>query len=315
MYFGEVSKVRAYMTDRGYGCESEVGTAEHVLDCVSRAVGADAEEERLSGERIENIAMAATNHAREMVTFSDGDEKDEGDDDVEKKSSKKMKHIVDRTAAHPGTNIFRQFKLLLGRSVQELLRGKAALIIKVVQQVSMGVIYGGIYTLSDNQASIMDRFGLLSLIIIGATNMAMAGTVRAFPKEKAIVSAEMASGMYRTGPYFISKAISEIPLIGLCNAIFGSIVYPLVRLQKGKFWNFLGLTSLHTTASMAFGLLIGSVSSSSDVGECCCGFSVVVYAIHILCNSHPLIILHIHQIIYYLHHQLLHFFRRSLFSI
>ena len=76
MYFGEVSKVREYMTDRGYGCESEVGTAEHVLDCVSRAVGADAEEERLSGERIENIAMAATNHAREMVTFSDGDEKD-----------------------------------------------------------------------------------------------------------------------------------------------------------------------------------------------------------------------------------------------
>ena len=37
----------------------------------------------------------------------------------------------------------------------------------------------------------MDRFGLLSLIIIGGTNMAMAGTVRSFPKEKAIVSNEM----------------------------------------------------------------------------------------------------------------------------
>jgi len=39
----------------------------------------------------------------------------------------------------------------------------------------------------------MDRFGLLSLIIIGATNMAMAGTVRSFPKEKAIVTGEIVS--------------------------------------------------------------------------------------------------------------------------
>lgn len=70
-----------------------------------------------------------------------------------------------------------------------------------------------------------------------------------------------------TGPYFIAKAISEIPIIGLCNAIFGSIIYPLVGLQKGRFRNFLGLTSLHSIASEAFGLLIGSVSSSSDVGE------------------------------------------------
>lgn len=43
------------------------------------------------------------------------------------------------------------------------------------------------------EASIMDRFGLLSLIVIGATNMAMAGTIRSFPKEKAIVSVELVS--------------------------------------------------------------------------------------------------------------------------
>ena len=110
----------------------------------------------------------------------------------------------------------------------------------------------------------MDRFGLLSLIIIGATNMAMAGTVRSFPKEKAIVSTEMASHMYRTGPYFIAKAISEIPLIVFCQSIFGAIIYPLVKLQKGRFKRFLGLISLHSIASEAFGLLIGSVSSSSD---------------------------------------------------
>jgi hypothetical protein len=173
MYYGERAKVRQYMDELGYGCEPEVGTAEHILDCVSRVVGADAEAdaeaERQSEKRIEIIAEAADKHAREWVSFgAEGAE-------VEK-VERKMKHIVDLTATHPGTNIFRQFKLLFSRSIQETLRGKAAIIIKVVQQVSLvssfpylfimivtslnlciistqGLIYGGIYTLGDNQVS------------------------------------------------------------------------------------------------------------------------------------------------------------------
>lgn len=148
MYFGERSKVRDYMSDLGYGCEQEVGTAEHVLDCVSRVVGADTEAEKESIQRIETIAKAADSHAREWVQF---DQDDKSDGDAKEKHAKKMKHIVDLTTTHPGTNIFHQFKLLFGRSVQETLRGKAAIIIKVVQQVTLGVIYGGIYTLGDNQ--------------------------------------------------------------------------------------------------------------------------------------------------------------------
>ena len=149
MYYGEVSKVREYMTDLGYGCAAEVGTAEHVLDCVSPVVGGSDEIQRLSHERIEAIATHAAKHARELVAFN-GD-KPEVTDVAVKKSHKKMKHIIDNTHAHPGTNVFRQFKLLLGRSVQELLRGKAAILIKMVQQVSLGLIYGGIYTLGNDQ--------------------------------------------------------------------------------------------------------------------------------------------------------------------
>jgi len=263
MYYGEVSHVRQYFTDMGLGCKQEVGTAEHVLDCISLIAGGNNEAQRLSVERIEKIAKQAIQRSRDIVTFN-GDENDDSGAAV-KKSSKKMKHFIDNTTAHPGANVFRQFKLLLGRSCQELLRGKAALLIKIAQQVSLGVIYGGIYTLGNDQASIMDRFGLLSLIVIGATNMATAGTIRSFPKEKAIVSGEMAASMYRTGPYFIAKALSEIPLIVSLQAVFGSIIYPLVRLQPGRFKKFIGLSSLHAIAAEAFGLLIGSVASSSDV--------------------------------------------------
>merc|ERR1712228_289962 len=118
-----------------------------------------------------------------------------------------------------------------------------------IQQVTVAFIYGGIYKLTKNQASIMDRFGLLSLIVIGTVNMGVAGTVRSFPKEKAIVADELAHHLYGTLPYFVAKAISEIPLQGFFSALFGVILYPMVGLQPQKFYTFLGLVSLNAITS------------------------------------------------------------------
>lgn len=111
----------------------------------------------------------------------------------------------------------------------------------------------------------MDRFGLLSLVAIGTMNMAVASTIRSFTKEKAIVKGEMAGEMYNTFPYFIAKALSEIPLVGVYNTLFSTILYPLAGLQKGKFKNFIGLTTLHTLVSEGAGLIIGAVSPNSEV--------------------------------------------------
>ena len=265
MYFGEISNVRNYMAEIGYEAEAEVGTAEHILNCISSVVGGDADAEKESIARIEKIAAAADAQSRELVAL----------DDVENKD-RKTKRIVDGTHSHPGANILRQFSLLLRRSLKEVFRGKAAIIIKVMQQVNLGIIYGGIYTLGLDQSSIMDRFGLLSLIMIGGTNMAVAGTIRAFPKEKAIVSGEMDKTLYRKSPYFIAKAVSELPLIGVFNAIFSSIIYPLTKLQPGRFKRFLALTTTHGIASEAFGLLIGAISPNSDVALALMPFILVL---------------------------------------
>ena len=52
----------------------------------------------------------------------------------------------------------KQFKLLLTRALKEVSRGKGAMIIKIVQQVTLGAIYGGIYKVGDNQVSFDIRF-------------------------------------------------------------------------------------------------------------------------------------------------------------
>jgi hypothetical protein len=95
----------------------------------------------------------------------------------------------------------------------------------------ISLIYGGIYSLGDTQSSIQDRFGLLSLVAIGAGNLAIASTIRTFPKEKTIVQADRAKQLYGVGPYFLSKVVAEAPLSALLSAMGGVLLYPLVGLQ------------------------------------------------------------------------------------
>ena len=255
MYFGPVDSVRSYFAKLGYPAFSaETGTAEHVLDCISRVRGDDAIEAE-SEKRLDVIAKEARDKAMSVV----------GPETTSSSSSSTTTKTLVQAQGRPRANIFRQFQLLMTRSLKELFRGKTAFIIKMVQQVSLGLIYGGIYSLNQSQSSIQDRVGLLSLIAIGAANMGMAGTIRSFPKEKAIVSTEIGSSLYQTLPYFLAKAIAEIPMIGVLNTVFGSIVYQLANLQRGRFRTFLSLASLHSIAAEAVGLLIGSISPSSDV--------------------------------------------------
>lgn len=252
MYFGPRKDVRSYM--ESYGCLAlpEMGTSEHILDCISRqAIGDETEDE------VESRMERLSNKARES--------------DISLGALSNENNGVNRFSAHsvsgPRANIFVQFRLLLKRSLREVFRGKVAIILGLVRQISTALIFGGIYNLGTNQASIQDRFGLLSLIAIGAMNMAIAQTIRTFPREKAIVSNELASNMYRTLPYFVGKAISELPMVGVYNGIFGAIVYKLTGLSSlpGKLFNFLGLLTVHGVLSQAAGLLIGSVSPNSDV--------------------------------------------------
>lgn len=96
--------------------------------------------------------------------------------------------------------------------------------------------------------------------------MAMASTIRAFPKEKAIVSSELSAKLYGTLPYFIGKAISEIPLTAFFNSLFGVLVSAFTGLNNTmqKLRRFLGLNSLHGLTAQSAGLVIGAVSPNSD---------------------------------------------------
>lgn len=189
MYFGEVASVRKYMEENACKAPAETGTAEHILDCISKDL--------LPGESEED-AVARLEH---LAAIANSEQIDIG------KATGKVQKFAGDSHGGPKANIFVQFKLLMSRALKENFRGKAKLIIQTVQQVSLGIIYGGIYKIGTNQASVQDRFGILSLIAIGSSNMAMASTIRAFPKEVCI------NNRHGVSRIFPSHAMNVIALL------------------------------------------------------------------------------------------------------
>ena len=65
-----------------------------------------------------------------------------------------MEKFTGHAGGGPRANIFVQLKLLLKRALRENFRSKVKMIIQTVQQVSLGLIYGGIYSIGLNQVCI-----------------------------------------------------------------------------------------------------------------------------------------------------------------
>lgn len=158
MYFGEMHDVRAYMESHDCAAPEEIGTAEHILDCITRSAIEDETEEEVSSRMNRLAETAASEHV------------DLGLKEDAKGKNKHIRHFAARKGG-PAANIFTQFLLLFKRSLREVFRGKTAIIIKSVQQISLALIYGGIYSVGNDQSSIQDRIGLFSLIAIGSSNV------------------------------------------------------------------------------------------------------------------------------------------------
>ena len=258
MYTGPAHRAASYFGRLGHRCPAGISEAEHVVDLVS-ADYASAATLQASQARIARFAKAAaTATATASATTASS---------AAASTATTAKRGVGGGAVIAGrANVLSQFGMLFRRAWREVARSKAALIIKATQQVMIALIYGGIYSLGDTQASIQDRFGLLSLVAIGAGNLAIASTIRTFPKEKTIVQSDRAKQLYGVGPYFLSKVLAEAPLSALLSALGGVLLYPLVGLQPGaaKFLNFLSSLVLEGFASGGLGLLLGAVAPSTD---------------------------------------------------
>eukprot|EP00968_Pinguiococcus_pyrenoidosus_P013180 scaffold1187_cov258-Pinguiococcus_pyrenoidosus.AAC.24 len=249
-YVGSVTRMISYFASLGYHCPRVVSPGEFAVNLVSIDRESPELEEK-SMQRIAKIVNADRGRRDGKLSAKDDDAVVDAESEA----------VVEAQQA----SMAEQYKLLFLRSMREVSRAKLPFFIKTMQQLSTAIIYGGIYKLSDSQKSIQDRFGLLSLVAIGTTNIGVTSTVRSFPKEKAIFKEEQAKKIYGVFPYFLSKVVADIPVSTFLSCLFGAIIYPLTGLQRtfGKFMRFIGLNVLHSVTSSA----IGKSSMSSGLTE------------------------------------------------
>jgi len=205
MYDGTAAGAAAYFGSLGHLCPAGINAGEFVVDLVSVPYGSK-DEEGEAHRRILELAAAAKQQAADGgLRF--GRRASARDAVASTGEAASGNGRWRRSGQVQAGSRWTQFRLLFRRAWKEVSRSKAAFLIKASQQLMIALIYGGIYSLGRTQSSIQDRFGLLSLVAIGAGNLAIASTIRTFPKEKAIVASERSKGMYTVAPYFLSKVL------------------------------------------------------------------------------------------------------------
>jgi ABC-type multidrug transport system permease subunit len=90
----------------------------------------------------------------------------------------------------------------------------------------------------------------------------MTTVLTSFTEEKAIVRRERSNLSYPLSAYFVGRLLAEIPMQILLAVFYGSIVYWSVNLNTkvDRFFIFIGLISLQTIASMAFGFTVSAAA-------------------------------------------------------
>jgi len=158
-----------------------------------------------------------------------------------------------------------QLSILLVRVFRERFRDKVTTGLRFGAQVAIALLMGWLYfNLSNDQASIQNRVGLLFFVAVQQAFSVSGTTVNRFPLEKPIFYRENSGGYYGSTAYYLSRAFGETPFTILFALIFGVIVYWMTGLQSSasKFFIFEGFVAMLALCAEGMGLFLGAAAGS-----------------------------------------------------
>jgi ABC-type multidrug transport system ATPase subunit/ABC-type multidrug transport system permease subunit len=160
---------------------------------------------------------------------------------------------------------FRNLGILFWRAWSELSRDIPVIMFKIVLSTFFGCIIGAIYNnISNDQASIFNREGLLFIIVLNQAFNNAIGVASTFPKEKIIVNRERSAGAYDTLSYFFAKFLAEMPINVIPGIVFGTLIYWIVGLNRVRYGYFLLILLLEVVTAIALGLAVSAASPNAD---------------------------------------------------
>ncbi|RKP19060.1 P-loop containing nucleoside triphosphate hydrolase protein, partial [Rozella allomycis CSF55] len=159
---------------------------------------------------------------------------------------------------------------LFTRYWKETIRYTLRLFAFFFQIVFLTVILGLVFLqIGFTQQDIQNRVGVLFFIIINIAFTTLTPLINEFPLEKPLIVRERFSKSFRISSLYIAKVLAGLPILLLGNFIYGSALYWMIGLKydAGAFFSFLTFLVGLVIFSQAFGLFIGALADSPQVGQ------------------------------------------------
>lgn len=129
------------------------------------------------------------------------------------------------------------------------------------QTISLALICGIIwYKLAPVDIQIFNRSSMIFFAVTFWPMLYLFDGILAYPTERQVLQKERASGSYRLSAYFLSKTISELPVLIVSPTVYLIICYWMVGLNPsaGSFFGYLLFELLSVWTAESIGLIIGA---------------------------------------------------------
>ena len=173
-----------------------------------------------------------------------------------------------------------QYKFLIKRHFNNIIRDKAILRTKLGQSFILGLVIGLTFLNipgRKNNVQIQDRNGSLFIACFSQVLFPLIGTLAIFSLETPIVMREIGSGYYTPLGYYLSKISIEIPFQLIITLITCTIIYWLCLYQKKfkKYITFIGIIELGSLCGLSIGITIATIAKNVSIALQFAPFCVV----------------------------------------
>lgn len=116
----------------------------------------------------------------------------------------------------------------------------------------------------DAQKAVQDRTGALFFMTVNQAFAMIGPALGSFSLERGVVVRERMAKCYHLSAYYAAKLASELPIVIGLPCVFGSIVYPALRMHPTlpRFLTFLFVLVLNALAATSLGLLVSAATNS-----------------------------------------------------
>ena len=278
VYQGEVKNLVPYFDNIGYKCPEYTNPSDFIFMNILNPLDLQNNEENTNI----NVEQFKVQNDTEDISINYIEKKDKFildsykisgmENNVKEKCNEinsNTKNLSEKNAKYVA-RIGLQYKFLIKRHLNNIIRDKAILRTKLGQSFILGLVIGltflNIPGRKDN-VQIQDRNGSLFIACFSQVLLPLIGTLAIFSLETPIVMREIGSGYYTPLGYYLSKISIEIPFQLIITLITCTIIYWLCLYQKKfkKYITFIGIIELGSLCGLSIGITIATIAKNVSI--------------------------------------------------